>query len=102
MGRSMNGIRNTIPGPRVPTQRPTRKRTIRWYSRMIRIGKMVIRDASYHPRAETSSCGAGGSGDVDEGALELELVRQARAALDRDFELGEADERCAQLVVRER
>src|SRR6266852_380128 len=54
------------------------------------------------PLGSSAMVSGGRPGDVDEGALELELVRQARAALDRDLEPGEADERRAQLVVRKR
>src|SRR3954463_10098346 len=42
----MKGMRKTMPGPRVPTTRPRRKSTIRWYSRMMRIGQIAIIPAS--------------------------------------------------------
>src|SRR3954471_21002633 len=43
IARSTNGMRKTTPGPRIPFcgTRPRRKRTMRWYSRTMRIGKMV-------------------------------------------------------------
>ena len=39
-----------------------------------------------------------GSRDLDERALELELVREPRAALQRVVELRQPDERAAQLA----
>ena len=71
---------------------------VRWLDRAVTRGALHRNTASRR-KAQASTPRLPLAADLDERALELELVRQRAAALQRDVELGEADERGRELVA---
>ena len=71
---------------------------VRWLDRAVTRGALH-RNTAARRKAQAATLVCRLAADLDEGALELELVGQRAAALQRDVELGQADERGRELCL---
>ena len=72
---------------------------VRWLDRAVTRGALHRNTAARRKAQAAKLVAPSLAADLDERALELELVRQRAAALQRDVELGQADERSRELCV---